>query len=59
MVNAYVYFGAADEFPRWIHAGGRALDGLKRRRASERGLFLEAVLSSTWLDEVAAIPRKD
>jgi lysozyme len=34
--------GAADEFPRWVHAGGRRLRGLIRRRAAERRLFLGA-----------------
>lgn len=31
---------AADEFLRWVHAGPKALKGLKRRRAEERALFL-------------------
>ena len=32
--------GAADEFPKWIYAGGKPLEGLKRRRQAERELFL-------------------
>ncbi|MEL6491394.1 MAG: lysozyme [Cyanobacteria bacterium J06634_6] len=32
--------GAADQFPRWDKAGGRALAGLTRRRNAERLLFL-------------------
>jgi lysozyme len=32
--------GAADEFPRWVHAGGRRVPGLVRRRLAERALFL-------------------
>ncbi|MEL6604354.1 MAG: lysozyme [Cyanobacteria bacterium J06614_10] len=32
--------GAADQFPRWNKAGGRALAGLTRRRNAERLLFL-------------------
>lgn len=31
---------AANEFPKWVYAGGRVLDGLKNRRAAERDLFL-------------------
>ena len=31
---------AADQFPRWNRAGGRALAGLTRRRRAERKLFL-------------------
>ena len=32
--------GAADEFPRWVHAGGRKMRGLLRQPAAERALFL-------------------
>jgi GH24 family phage-related lysozyme (muramidase) len=32
--------GAADEFPKWCHAGHRKLKGLVRRRKAERDLFL-------------------
>lgn len=34
--------GAAAEFPKWKYAGGRVLNGLIKRRASERALFLAA-----------------
>jgi lysozyme len=33
--------GAADQFPRWNQARGRALPGLVTRRAEERALFLQ------------------
>jgi lysozyme len=33
--------GAANEFPKWIYAGGKLLEGLKRRRQAERELFLK------------------
>ena len=33
--------GAANEFTKWIYAGGKPLEGLKRRRQAERELFLE------------------
>ncbi|MEJ8326048.1 lysozyme [Kosakonia sacchari] len=39
-LNAGDYRGAADEFLRWNKAGGQVLDGLTRRRAAERELFL-------------------
>ena len=32
---------AADEFLRWIYAGGKVSEGLKNRREAERKLFLE------------------
>jgi lysozyme len=34
------YAGAANEFLKWVNAGGRPLPGLVRRRAAERKLFL-------------------
>lgn len=35
------YLLAADEFPRWVHAGGIKLNGLVRRRLLEREIFLQ------------------
>lgn len=42
LLNAGDYAGAAEQFPRWSKAGGKVLNGLVRRRAAERELFLEA-----------------
>ncbi|HEY9887372.1 MAG TPA: lysozyme [Candidatus Obscuribacterales bacterium] len=39
-LNAGDYQGAADEFPRWVKAGGQTLPGLVKRRNAERALFL-------------------
>lgn len=39
-LNAGDYDGAAQEFGRWIHASGKVLPGLVRRRQVERTLFL-------------------
>ena len=39
-LNARDFAGAADEFPKWNKAGGRVLNGLVKRRAAERSLFL-------------------
>ena len=39
-LNAGDYAGASDEFLRWNKAGGKALNGLTRRREAERALFL-------------------
>lgn len=33
------YDEAAEEFDKWIYAGGKSSEGLKRRRAAERKLF--------------------
>jgi lysozyme len=35
--------GAANEFPRWVRAGGRVLRGLVIRREVERQLFLTPI----------------
>ncbi len=40
--NAGDYAGAAAEFAKWINAGGRPLEGLKRRRAAEAQLYRSA-----------------
>ena len=39
-INRGDYIGAADEFPRWVFAGGRRLKGLIKRREHERAMFL-------------------
>lgn len=40
LLNAGDYVRAADEFPKWNKAAGKVSNGLVRRRASERELFL-------------------
>ena len=37
------YLAAADQFPRWIFAGGKPMTGLISRRATERSMFMEGV----------------
>ncbi|HGM7072175.1 TPA: lysozyme [Serratia marcescens] len=39
-LNAGDKQGAADQFGRWVNAGGKRLDGLVKRRAAEREMFL-------------------
>ena len=39
-LNAGDFEGAASEFDRWIFAGGKPVDGLARRRAAEKALFM-------------------
>jgi lysozyme len=39
-LNAQDFGGAADEFGRWIFAGGKPLRGLIIRREAEKNLFL-------------------
>lgn len=38
--NSRDFAGAADEFLRWVYAGGERLPGLERRRKAERALYL-------------------
>ncbi|PHM57042.1 lysozyme [Xenorhabdus stockiae] len=39
-LNVGDYQGAADEFQRWNKAAGKVMNGLTKRRASERQMFL-------------------
>lgn len=39
-LNQGDYSGAAEEFSRWVYAGGKSLKGLIIRRAKEKELFL-------------------
>lgn len=39
-LNANDYIGAADQFPKWVRAGGVVSKGLERRRSVERAFFL-------------------
>ncbi len=41
-LNAGDYTGAAVQFDRWVHGGGKILPGLVKRRAAERKLFEDA-----------------
>lgn len=40
LVNESKFEEAANQFPRWVYAGGKVLPGLVRRREAERQLFL-------------------
>jgi GH24 family phage-related lysozyme (muramidase) len=42
-LNAGDYQGAANEFSKWVNAGGKQLAGLVRRRAEEKALFLKPI----------------
>jgi lysozyme len=39
-LNAGDTAGAAEQFSRWVNAGGKVLPGLVKRRAAEQALFL-------------------
>jgi lysozyme len=43
MLNNKELYECAEQFLRWIYAGGKRLLGLVRRRNEERNLFLEGV----------------
>jgi lysozyme len=38
-LNAQDFLSAWAEFPKWVHSGGKILNGLIRRRAAEQDLF--------------------
>jgi len=42
-INRGEFYDAAEEFMRWVYAGGRKLKGLVKRRREERELFLEGL----------------
>lgn len=41
LLNAKKYSDAANQFERWVYAGGKKLAGLIKRRAAEKALFLK------------------
>lgn len=43
LLNSGSYDGAAEQFLRWVYAGGKKLPGLEIRRRAERALFLREV----------------
>ena len=47
LLNKGDYNGAAEQFDRWVYAGGKKLNGLVKRRAAEKKLFLTKVTVST------------
>ena len=44
LVNQSRMQEAADQFPKWCHDNGQVVNGLVRRRAAERALFLTDML---------------
>ena len=42
-LNAGDFAGAAAEFPKWCHAGGKVVAGLVRRRQAEQQLFEQGI----------------
>jgi lysozyme len=61
LLNAGNVQGAADEFPKWCHAGGALNQGILNRRNSERALFLkpDAVVPAPVIDYVAPVTWGD
>lgn len=43
LLNTGDYIGAAKEFLKWDHDGGKVVEGLTRRRKAEHDLFLKGV----------------
>jgi hypothetical protein len=60
-VKARNYPRIKQEFPRWVHAGGRVWPGLEKRRQAEIALFFEGVEipPATSLRETAPPPPID
>lgn len=49
LLNKKDYLGAAEQFDRWIYAGGKKLPGLVKRRAAEKELFLKITESEFYI----------
>lgn len=43
LLNKGIAKAAAEQFGRWVNSGGQKLDGLVRRRAAEKALFLDGL----------------
>jgi len=52
-LNAGDIEGAADEFLKWTHGGGKELPGLVARRKRERALFLKGIVLKSSIPKVA------
>jgi lysozyme len=61
LLNGGDYSGAANEFPKWNHAGGVVVDGLTKRRLAEQALFDTVPAVNTQPDvpgEPAGVPSE-
>ncbi|MGJ8514681.1 Lysozyme RrrD [Carnimonas sp. R-84981] len=62
-LNAGDIEGAASEFPRWVHSGGKVMSGLVSRRHAEQSLFMRPQNSPSpainWTDVAIDITRKE
>ena len=47
-INAGDFNGAAEQFDRWVYAGGKKLPGLVKRRAAEKALFLQPFITTSY-----------
>ena len=54
LLNNGNFEGAAEQFDRWVYAGGKKLSGLIKRRAAEKALFLQP-LNTTRYKVIATV----
>ena len=59
LLNKKDYTRAAEEFDRWVYAGGKKLSGLVKRRAAEKELFLKPAVNEYIVTANALNIRKD
>jgi lysozyme len=57
-LNRGDYDGAAEQFEKWVYAGGEKLSGLVLRRKAEQDLFLQSaqILTLPWLGDLSDNP---
>ena len=56
LLNDGKYVDAANEFVRWVFAGGKKLKGLIRRRRAEKDMFMIGVLNPSYRFESTLSP---
>jgi lysozyme len=56
MLNAGDYSGAAEQFDKWVNAGGKPMPGLIRRRRAERTMFESAPALPSLHGTIPTIP---
>lgn len=49
LLNKEDYIAAAEQFDRWVYAGGKKLSGLVKRRAAEKKLFQKSISNEFYL----------
>jgi lysozyme len=55
LLNKRDYIGAAEQFDRWVYAGGKKLSGLVKRRSAEKELFQKTIETDFYIVTATAL----